>query len=140
MRARYEPQPGADIILVDDEEAIRETYSALLRRAGYRVCTAADGESVLKIMACVPAPLLITDMVMNDTDGAELIRRIRKDNPKTRILAISGGGPSDAKEYLHLAEQVGADSVMSKPLAAEEFLKVVHSLLPLAGNAVLKQP
>jgi two-component system, cell cycle sensor histidine kinase and response regulator CckA len=88
-------EPGAareTLLLVEDEAAVRKIALRALRRAGYRVLEAVDGEEALRVSAEYPGAidLVITDVVMPRVGGRDLVRRLRVERPETRVLFISG--------------------------------------------------
>jgi CheY-like chemotaxis protein len=66
---------------------------------------------------------------MPELDGIEAIRRIRNDHPGLRIIAMSGGGQIDKADFLHMAEALGADRVLEKPVRSERLLELVGSVM-----------
>jgi CheY-like chemotaxis protein len=105
----------------------------MLERAGYAVESTRDGGEVIRMYAQQAADLVITDLIMPDKDGLEIIQDLRKLNPKVRILAISGGGRVDANEYLAVARKFGAVEVLSKPFTKDELRKAVDAALGTGG-------
>lgn len=131
MKPITDRSSGPDILLVDDDAVIRNLFGMILERAGYRVLTTADGRSGLKVMEFGAAPLVITDIVMEEMDGLELIRELKTKHPEVKIIAISGGGTFNAGECLHMADELGADMNLAKPICPAEFLSRVGELLPV---------
>jgi two-component system chemotaxis response regulator CheY len=117
------------ILLVDDDDMSRGAIHKMLERAGYAVESTRDGDEVIRMYAQQTADLVITDLIMPDKDGLEIIQDLRKLNPKVRILAISGGGRVDANEYLSVARKFGAVEVLSKPFTRDELRKAVDAAL-----------
>ena len=111
-----------------------------LRELGYRVLECdrtaaalellqgepAGGEAGLGLFHQVHPALVITDIVMPDMEGIELIRKLREDAPTIPILAISGG---DHPLYLPAATGLGATAALAKPFAGDELLSLVRRLL-----------
>jgi YesN/AraC family two-component response regulator len=101
----------------------------MLKRAGYEVDTASNGsEGLTKIESC-PPDLLITDIVMPEKEGLELIFYLRAKNPGLKIVAISGGGRFHYEGYLTSAKLLGADLIFQKPLVHKEFVQAVTDLI-----------
>ena len=119
-------QPGRNILLVDDDPDMRETFADFLSDEGYFVETACDGVSALRALKTFPADLLLTDLNMPDMDGIELIRRAR---------AVAGGVPavlltaSPGDNPRGVMNAAGAAAFMIKPVAPENLLSVVHRIL-----------
>jgi PAS domain S-box-containing protein len=78
------------ILLVEDEPAVRRLVSRTLERAGYSVLVAETGAAAAALWSRTPVDLLLTDVVMPGTDGAELARRFSADRPGGRVLFMSG--------------------------------------------------
>lgn len=101
-----------NLLIVDDEEEIREMLSRHFRYLGYDVETAENGAAALKIMSKRKTDIVISDIRMPVMDGSELCSRIRKDYPMTRVIMITG--------YVTLENALscmrrGADSCLFKP-------------------------
>ena len=117
------------VLLIDDDPLIREIGREMLTRAGYEVTTADDGAAGLRTAAAETFDLLITDMVMPDADGLDVIRQVRSQRPDLPVIAISSGGRVGADFYLKLASAMGASAVFPKPLRREPFLALVEHVL-----------
>jgi CheY-like chemotaxis protein len=117
------------ILLVDDDDMSRGAIHKMLERAGYAVESTSDGDEVIRMYGQQAADLVITDLIMPDKDGLEIIQDLRRLNPEVRILAISGGGRVDANEYLAVARKFGAVEVLSKPFTKDDLRKAVEAAL-----------
>jgi two-component system chemotaxis response regulator CheY len=117
------------ILLVDDDDLSRGAVHKMLERAGYQVHSTGDGQTALTHYQQSPADLVITDLIMPEMDGLEIIQQLRKSNPKIRVLAISGGGRVDAEEYLSVARKFGAVEVLPKPFTGQELKQAVEAAL-----------
>ena len=116
------------ILVVDDDEPLRALIEEILLTADYAVTTAANGQQALQCLNQQSFDLVITDLVMPDLDGTELIRQIRRDQPTLPIVAVSGAG-RDADLYLRIAEKLGASALLSKPFRMRAVLETVDSCL-----------
>lgn len=121
---------GADelILVVDDEENIREITKATLEKFGYHVLTATDGADAMAIYAQRGAEiaLVLTDIAMPYMDGTALIRAVRKLNPESKIVAMSGLMNSEQTADL---QNMNVNSFLSKPYTAESLLKILAEIL-----------
>ncbi|MFP4059759.1 MAG: response regulator [Bacteroidota bacterium] len=117
-----------NILIIDDEEMIREGLKAALEIEGYNVTTADNGMEISVITESFQPHLIITDIIMPEMDGIEVIIQIRKKLPDTRIIAISGGGRISADNHLKIAEKLGADAVLTKPFSTNELKNTINSL------------
>jgi CheY-like chemotaxis protein len=116
------------ILLVDDEEFIRELGIDVLGQAGYEVLTAADGESALKLyrQAQERSALVILDLIMPGMGGRKCLEELLRLNPKVKVL-IASGYSSDASTKGAL--ETGAKSFVSKPYDTKHLLKLVREVL-----------
>jgi two-component system, cell cycle sensor histidine kinase and response regulator CckA len=120
---------GEGVLLVDDEPAVRETLRTLLHRAGYLVFTAADVTSALREFERrkTEIALVITDMMLPDGSGVDIVKTVRAKSPVLPIIAISGMMASgNYDELLHLSPPV---ECLSKPLPPRVLLDAAHRAL-----------
>ena len=119
---------GELILVVDDEESIREITRGTLETFGYQVLTASDGTEALALYADKKNEIavVLTDMVMPFMDGSATIRALQRMNPKVRIIAASGLGAGQ-----HAGEGVleGVAVFLNKPYTAEKLLKTLAQVL-----------
>lgn len=119
----------ANILLVEDEDQLRSMLKEVLQNAGHDVREAENGKIAMNVFAQRPADLVITDLIMPEKEGLEIIRELKRGNSDTKIIAISGGGRNDAQDYLELARRFGADHILAKPFSNREFLDVIDKVL-----------
>lgn len=119
----------ANILVIDDEVSIRELLFAILTPAGHRIFLAEHGAAGLALCGQHPMDLIITDIVMPDTDGLEVIARIKEHTPGAKIIAMSGGGMVSPHDYLQLAESMGAEATLPKPFSRADLTAAVNALL-----------
>jgi CheY-like chemotaxis protein len=120
--------PMTRILIVDDNEDSRSTLAGLLKRDGYEVRMAAEGDEALKAQAKSPFDVLITDIFMPVRDGVETIREFRARYPQTRIIAMSGSR-GFAVDYLSLGLAIGADRVLRKPFDLAELRGALKEII-----------
>ena len=114
---------GPTVCVIDDDEHVRTTLAEILRRSGYSVVLASDGDMGLEVVEQSGAAIVVTDIVMPNREGIETNREIKRRFPAVRILAISGGGSkSSSTDFLELAYALGADDVLAKPFRMAELL------------------
>ncbi len=117
------------ILLVDDDDLSRGAVHRMLERAGYAVYSTGNGSEAIIRYKADRTDLVITDLIMPETDGLEIIQELRRVDPTVRILAISGGGRVDAEEYLSVARKFGAIEVLPKPFTGQELKQAVERAL-----------
>ncbi|HYX05747.1 MAG TPA: response regulator [Bacteroidales bacterium] len=117
------------IMLVDDDKAIREMLKDMLEDAGFKVDTMEDGQQAIDNFNKELYQLVITDIIMPEKEGIELIIHLKKVAPEIKIIAISGGGRGKPEDYLLNAEILGADATFTKPFSPAKLLEKVQSLL-----------
>ena len=118
-------RPTKTILIVDDDESTRRAVAELLEEAGYEVSEAANGKEALRSLARRKTQLVLTELVMPEADGLQLIQQLRKSDPEVRVIAMSGA--SRAETYLSVARILGARATLQKPLPAEQLLQTVPS-------------
>jgi len=117
--------PGARILVVDDEPQIRHSLQVNLEKRHYAVTTAASGEEALEAVARQIPDVVIVDLVLPLMDGIELTRRIRAHSP-VPIIVLSAIG--DERKKVEALES-GADDYVTKPFGMEELAARVKSAL-----------
>ena len=127
------------ILIIDDEEDVRDALRTVLERAGYQVRVASNGNEALALQREQPAQLVITDIIMPEKDGVRTIKEMRQEFPGLRIIAISGGGGVEplaykpgaitTTAYLAAAKEVGADRVFTKPFERKDLIQAVNEML-----------
>ena len=112
------------ILIVDDDARIRTLIRRTLEKAGYSVREARNGKDAIdQAVSSGHVDLFITDICMPETDGAELIRKLRRFNANTAIIAMSGAFEG---ELLNVADLLGVKGVLRKPFTADELLEAVR--------------
>ena len=119
----------ARILVIDDDLQVRKLLQSLLTRAGHEVALASDGKEGLDTYRRRPADLVITDLIMPEKEGIEMILDIRKDDPGVKVIAISGGARIAPENYLRMAESLGAGRTFSKPVDRKALLGAIEEML-----------
>jgi CheY-like chemotaxis protein len=119
----------AKILLVDDDPMVRETVRQILIADDHLVTLAEDGRKAVEIFRNAEFDLVITDIIMPEKDGIEIITELRRTRPAVRILAISGGGRMGNTDFLRIAERLGATAAVAKPFDPDELIEKVASCL-----------
>ena len=119
----------ARILVIDDEEPIRRLLARALVGEGHEVIEAKDGREALQLHLATPAELVITDIIMPEQDGLEVIMALKRKAPGIKVIAMSGGGRFGQTEALHMAEPLGAFATLRKPFALGTMLETVNLAL-----------
>lgn len=126
----------ARILLVEDDAAIRRLLAIHLADAGHDVVEAADATDALDRIERDAIDAVVTDILMPDMDGLELILAVRRRGLDLAILATSGGGAMNPADILGRAAALGADTVPRKPFRAEQLHNAVNAILAAAISTV----
>ncbi len=116
------------IVVIDDEVHIRSSLQEWLGMDGYQVWVAPDGRKGMQLYHDHQVDLVITDVLMPEMDGLEVVRTLRRLNSTIPIIVMSGGGGRDL-DFLIEAEEFGATRTLSKPFRLEDIVPLVHELL-----------
>lgn len=120
----------ARILVIDDNPEFRTILETHLNSAGHDVLSASDGEDGLAaIEQHSDIDLVLTDILMPQRDGVEVLRMVKRRWPELPVIALSGGGWIGAEQLLGMAERLGADHVLQKPVTRETLLGVVNDAL-----------
>ena len=115
------------IFLVEDDAQLRAMLKEFLTGSGYDVSEFKDGRGVAEMYQQQLPDLVITDLLMPEKEGLELILDLRRIDRNVKCIAMSGRGPGDI--YLQTARKLGAAQILSKPFTQEEFLAAVRATL-----------
>lgn len=119
----------ARILLVDDDVSFRPMLQAKLEWLGHEVIVAGNGNEALARYGEWPIDLVLTDLIMPDKEGIELISELRRRAPGVAIVAMSGGGRVSPHGYLGIARHVGATQVLAKPFSSQELVGALEAAL-----------
>jgi len=120
----------ARILIVEDTPDFRLMMRDILQTAGHEIVEAENGNAAIRKMESGSFDLLVTDVLMPESDGIELINTVAHQGGNLPILAVSGGGRNlPAAVSLALTEAAGAHRTLFKPFRAAELLAVVDELL-----------
>ena len=117
------------ILIIEDDEDIRQWLRVILEAGGHEITKAENGLAVNNMHAASPFDLIITDIIMPEKDGFDVIRDLKKDDPNVPIIAISGGGRFKTDAYTRIATELGADHALKKPFDDDQLLNLVDSCL-----------
>ena len=120
----------AKILVIDDQEHIRKILRAFLAIEHHEVDLAESGKNAMKLTELNSYDLVITDVVMPDYDGFDIIKALKRFYPEVKVIAITGGGGKhDIGELLDECDLLGADRALPKPLDFHKLQAVVREVL-----------
>jgi CheY-like chemotaxis protein len=126
------------IVVADDVVEIQQLLGQWLRDLGCIVTCVSTGQEAVRVLRMAHVDMVITDILMPDGDGLELITELKRTQPSIRIIAMSGGGNHlRAEDCLKFANGLGAHGVLLKPFKRDQFLEVVTQHL-CAGERASK--
>jgi YesN/AraC family two-component response regulator len=127
----------ADFIVVDDELLYRHLLRRFLEECGHTVRDAENGKIAMEMIRQKAPDVLVTDILMPEMEGLELIAKLRRSGNDCRVVAISGGidTASGTFSYLESARLLGAVRTMRKPFSKREFIDVVEGVLEMSGRS-----
>lgn len=120
----------AHIFLVDDDQYVQYTLRKILVKAGYTVDCFDNGRQALEQLRVKQPDLVVTDVVMPELGGLEMLTQFRVFNSLTPVLVVSAGSASLSVDFKELAASSGANGVLFKPFDRATFLACVAELLP----------
>jgi len=117
------------ILIIDDEPYILLMLKKMLEKSGHEVDLATNGREGIELFEKEPADMIITDIIMPDKEGLEIILEMKNTYPDLKIIAISGGGRVSPESYLECARHFGATRVFQKPFSRKEIVSAVNELM-----------
>lgn len=123
------------ILVVDDEEIVRESCRRVLSEAGYAVRTVGNGRDALNLCRAEHFDVMLTDLRMADMDGLEVIRAAAREFPGLRVVVITG---YPSRESLQQAQELGVCEYVEKPLNPSRLSEVTATAL--SSTTMLKAP
>lgn len=118
----------AKVLLVDDDELVVYALGRYLRKAGHQVIELNDGLKVVKTVIDEKPDVVVTDIIMPEVEGLEVILNIRKIMPDLPIIAMSGGGRRVDVQFLGTAKDLGANAILEKPFDEKELDNLIGQL------------
>lgn len=120
----------ARVLVVEDEPEVQATLCDMLAQGGHETISARTGQAALEDVRNQSYDVLVTDIVMREVDGWQIIRWLRANRPAVPVIAISGGARALHPETaLNLGKAYGAHRVLTKPVSGHDLLRAVAELL-----------
>jgi CheY-like chemotaxis protein len=122
---------GAKVLVIDDEEDVRNIFRLALTRKGYQVTQFGDGAEALKAAAADHFKLAFVDIAMPGMDGVEVVKALREASPATNVVMITAFldgtlGTDEREGRVQQAERLGARGCLRKPFDAETILRTAE--------------
>jgi DNA-binding response OmpR family regulator len=129
MSSEVSSKPQPTVLLVEDDDMLRDAMTRLLVREGYLVLTAATGHDAMGLLRTPlqPISVVVLDLNLPDVSGIDLCARLREMHPKLPVVVCTGG--TEPEELAHLLK-MGIHRYFCKPVAMDELLATVESALP----------
>jgi CheY-like chemotaxis protein len=119
----------ARILVIDDDPQARKITSLQLSLLGHRVTTVSGGPQSMRIFDAILPDIVLTEIVLADRCGLEILRDIKRTRPQTRIIAMaSHGGALEQSYLLDVARKLGADLALAKPIDAKLLQEAIAAL------------
>jgi CheY-like chemotaxis protein len=130
------PVRSLAVLVVDDVAPIQQVLQGLLQFMGHTVTCASTGKRAIELLQQHAFDLVITDVLMPDGDGLEVMLAIRKVQPHVRVIAMSGGGMHlGAEDCLRVAKAMGAEAVLVKPFGHAQLVAAVDQVARIANRS-----
>ncbi|WP_372808022.1 response regulator [Pontiella sp.] len=117
------------ILVIDDDPSVQKLFSMFLGKKGYQIQVADNGKIGMDLMERDQPDLIITDILMPEMDGLEILLKIRKTRADLPVIAISGGSRALPINFLKQASLFGAKHVFEKPVPLNVLNETVRDLL-----------
>jgi len=125
----------ASVLIVEDTEGVRQTLEIMLENSGHTLEVAENGQAALERLERGHYDIVITDIIMPEVDGNDVILAIRKMGRPPKVIAISGGGMKVDKDEALMLAHSQADTVLKKPFTHRELQEAVARTLDGAQTA-----
>lgn len=116
------------VLLVDDDEMVRYAIRAALEIAEIEVVEQPNGKFIKDLASLDGIDVVVTDIFMPDVEGMEIISTLRTHVPHIPVIAVSGGGRINAKDYLQSATDLGAEAAFEKPFNEVDLVDKIREL------------
>jgi two-component system OmpR family response regulator len=127
------PPDQGGLLVVDDEPFLRDAVAASLRFLGFEVITADTGAGALRLARARPFDLVVLDVMLPDTDGFEVVRRLRADGCRVPVIFLTARDTQDDKVA---GLTLGGDDYLTKPFGLEELAARIRTVLRRTRPAV----
>lgn len=122
------------VLIIEDDHNILLMIKRMLESFGFDIKLASNGLEGLEFFRKFDVDLVITDIIMPEKEGLEIIREMRRERPELKIIAMSGGGKLSASNYLETAKIFGAASILEKPFTKKQMVEAVQDSLAASNK------
>ncbi|MCM8534933.1 MAG: response regulator [Lentisphaeraceae bacterium] len=119
----------ASILVIDDNEILLEVISESLKQTSHEVMLTRSSLNIENILKEQDFDLVLTDIIMPDKEGIEIIIHIKKSHPNIKIIAMTGKKMGDSLDLLDIAKSIGANATIAKPFSTHELLDLIGETL-----------
>jgi two-component system OmpR family response regulator len=131
------PGEHGGLLVVDDEPFLRDAVAASLRFLGFDVTTAQTGTAALRLARDHPFDLVVLDVMLPDTDGFEVVRRLRRDGCRVPVIFLTA---RDTRADAVTGLTIGGDDYMTKPFGLEELAARIRTVLRRTRPSTVTEP
>lgn len=122
------------ILIIEDDEQHREFLCELLQVTEFNAMSAKNGKEGVVLYQHLKPDLVLTDIVMPEMDGFEVVKTILSFNKNTPLIAMSGYSEVSNSSYLNMISMLGADAVLTKPINSHKLIETIHKTLEYKGS------
>lgn len=122
-------QSKGRVLVIEDDPQLLKLYQKKLTTEGFEISLATNGKEGIELYRRERPDLVVTDIVMPEKEGLEMIRELKQEFPDVKIIAVSGGGRNDPTAYLKVAGHIGAKRTFAKPIDWQELFQEMSALL-----------
>jgi DNA-binding NtrC family response regulator len=113
------------VLLIEDEPMVRKIVRKMLQRAGHDVVDAENGRAGFELLERTAVDLIVTDIIMPEVEGIEVLTTVRRRHPSIAVIAMSGGGRMGNIDFLDVAKKLGAAATLQKPFTCGSLLEAI---------------
>ena len=117
------------ILIIEDDEQHRGLLNELLQLSGFNTVSAKNGKEGLMLFKNISPDLVLTDIVMPEMDGFEVVQKIISYDDSVPLIAMSGYNKGPKTTYLNMISMLGADAILSKPIKAKKLIDTINESL-----------
>jgi DNA-binding response OmpR family regulator len=127
------------VLVIDDDDRMRRVIGKILRLGGHQVVAAADGVAGMRTFRDERPDVVLTDIIMPEQEGLGTIMMLLRENPKVKVIAVSGGGQVGNVDLLEAARTLGAHDAIAKPFKPRELLSRIRQVIAADDAATTKK-